>query len=472
MVDLSTIGAVRIPANELLAASPDSLFCPGFSTPHIRSKILRNQRRISPLSTGERFWKARRAVTNRYSLLLALLTCVLAAVPAQAQQEPPKRVFQQVIPNPSGRNGYEELVQACDTLTGSKLYYQVKEKLALATLPVKRQILADKPVTDALRLLRAGLAKPVYSPRTDLSFETLLPELALFRDLARILSLQQYVFLADGRTSEAIANARLCLRLGQVVQTDTLISGLVGVSISTMCINTLGEHLEQLTPRDCEQLYRICLEALTVPDSQARILAIEHAVVRREVIALVGKVKKGDLKGVQAILGLDDDKFAGIAGYVGRLPESELDRLANSALSHIDRHHQRLQDELRRPFWQRQRSQLEVEPAGDPSAMFAGLLLPATGMVNDRYTQDHARLRLLACHCAILRYRWEHDRLPPDLATLRLGELALDPFTGEMLDYRPLGSGAYSLTSVGPTTNSDNPRAINGREPVSVIRNQ
>ncbi|MGV3720996.1 MAG: hypothetical protein ACO1SX_08800 [Actinomycetota bacterium] len=409
---------------------------------------------------------------NRFPMALVIIACALLGGPAGAQQAPPKRVFSQVIPSPTGRNGYEELVLACDSLAGSKLYFAVKEKLAEAPLSAKRQVLADKPVIAALRLVRQGLAKPVYSPRTDLGFDTMLPELQLFRDLARVLALQQYVFLADGRTGDAVGTARLCLRLGQVIQTDTLISGLVGIAIGTICINTLGEHLDQLNARDCEQLYRVCLEALAVPDSQARILAIEHATVRREVIALVGKVKQGDIKAVQTTLGLDEKEFAPVGLFIRSLPEVEIDRLTNDALGYIDRHHQRLQDELQKPLWQRRKSQLEIEPPNGPVASFANMLLPATDRVNDRYTQDQARLRLLACHAAILRYRWEQDRLPPDLATLRLGELAVDPFTGQPFEYHATGSRSYSLASVGPAASSDNPRAVNGREPVTVVRSQ
>jgi hypothetical protein len=100
------------------------------------------------------------------------------------------------------------------------------------------------------------------------------------------------------------------------------------------------------------------------------------------------------------------------------------------------------------------------------------MLLPSTSAVNDGYAKDHARLRLLACHAAILRYRWEQDRLPPDLASLRLGELAIDPFTGQLLEYHQTGARSYSLVSGGAPTSSDNPRAVNGREPVSVTRSQ
>ena len=61
---------------------------------------------------------------------------------------------------------------------------------------------------------------------------------------------------------------------------------------------------------------------------------------------------------------------------------------------------------------------------------------------------EEARLRLLAIHAAILRYRWERDQVPASLADLNLGDLAIDPFTGQPLTYEPLGR-KYRLASAG-----------------------
>ena len=76
-------------------------------------------------------------------------------------------------------------------------------------------------------------------------------------------------------------------------------------------------------------------------------------------------------------------------------------------------------------------------------------------------------MRLLACHAAILRYRWEYERVPPNLEALNLGDLALDPFTGQLLSYEPKVR-SYRLVSVGPLADADDPDAEDGRRPVSV----
>src|SRR5947199_272940 len=75
---------------------------------------------------------------------------------------------------------------------------------------------------------------------------------------------------------ELIGTARTCLRLGQAVQTDTLISGLVGIAISAICLRSLGAHLDQLSVPDCDRLSRVCLEWLDQPDPMPRMLAAER----------------------------------------------------------------------------------------------------------------------------------------------------------------------------------------------------
>jgi hypothetical protein len=405
--------------------------------------------------------------TNWFPGLVALLA-LSAALPASAQSPAQtKSIFRQVIPNPTGQNGYEELVLAGERLQASKLYAQGKDKWTELSLEEKRLVLADKPVVDALRLVRQGLAKPVMSPRTDLSFETMLPELATFRDLAKVLAMQQYLQLADGRTGDAINTARVCLYLGQVVQTDTLISGLVGVAIGTIGIKALGAHLDQLSARDCEQLYRVTLEALSAPDPQPRLLAIEHAITRKTLQECLAKVKMTGASGIKTILGLDDASAAAADSYLRTLPPAELDRLGEEMLARLDQNEQLRQDELRKPPQQRQRLDGQFASDGSIAAKFVEGFLPSVDRVSERYTQDQAHLRMLACHCAILRYRWEHDELPATLDELRLGQLMLDPFTGQPLEYVVQGR-RYTLTSVGPTATSDDPRAVGGRIPASI----
>jgi hypothetical protein len=180
------------------------------------------------------------AVAGLLTLLIFTFGTDLASAAEAPKPDAPPSLFREVIPAPTGKNGYEELVMAADAL-GSSAQYRKAEQLAGEsdlTLAMKRYVLLDPPVVRALALLKRGLAKPVSAPRPAGAAATVPPELSHFRRLARLLAMQQYVLLADGRVPEAIGNARLGLQLGQAVKTDSLLTGLVGVAISTVCIHS------------------------------------------------------------------------------------------------------------------------------------------------------------------------------------------------------------------------------------------
>jgi hypothetical protein len=422
-------------------------------------------------------------MSHSYSRLLftpALLVGLLGRTAAAQAQEPPKVdqppvLFKQVISAPNGKNGYEDLVLAADALSASKQYSKVAQLQAdgKLTLAAKRYVLLDPPVVRALALLKRGLAKPVGSPRdpATLSVETPLPELAHFRSLARLLQLQQYVFLADGRTSDAIANARLCLRLGQAIQTDTLISGLVGGAVSALCISSLGAHLDQFSARDCEQLYAVCREWLQQPDPLPGVVASERGFLTAWLTDIRNK-GVGVLEerlGVHAAAPKDPDPSGPIA-ELKRLNASspaEFAALLGQVEQQLTEGFDRVLAELKKPPWQRKLGTVSLGGEGLAGRLL-GLIQTNYGKINDAYAREEARVCLLACHTAILRYRWEHDALPPDLAALDLGDMALDPFTGQPLQYENLGT-RYRLSSVGAVTTDDDPKAVNGRRPVSIV---
>jgi hypothetical protein len=395
--------------------------------------------------------------------------CALKA----ATPESPPSILRQVIPTLTGSNGYEELVAAADALRASKRFAAIEA--GGAGLETKRRVLRDPPVQRALELVRRGLAKPIVSPRTSLSSATLLPELAEFRRLARLLVIQQYVLFADGRVSEAIETARLGWRLGTAVQTDTLISGLVGTAVLAITTRGVAGHLEQLAVRDCDLLYRICLERLQEPDPALRMLEAERNAGRVLVAEIgEGKFDPTSLVDADASSGPEDEANARARQAVADLKRlkrasaeeyaAQLSRVATA----LDRWYDRVLAEWRKPAWQRS---LPAPPGdgglaeGLVSAIAPGAML---SQVSDKYTQVQAEIRLLACHAAVLRYRWENDRLPASLAALNLEELTIDPFTGRPLQY-DLRGARYRLTSVGPPAAADDPKAVEGHRPVSVV---
>ena len=182
---------------------------------------------------------------------------------AQTADTPPPSVFQQLFPKPTGQNGFEDLVMAGELARSSARLTKTFE--AGATLTDKRAALDDPDVRRALLLVRQGLAKPIVnglSANDGLTFSVF----SVLRNLARLLAVEQYVLLADGKVSAAIDSLRDGLRIGYIVQSEKLVGSLVGVAIDSIVLNALARRLDQLSARDCEKVMALAQEWLRSPD--------------------------------------------------------------------------------------------------------------------------------------------------------------------------------------------------------------
>jgi hypothetical protein len=414
---------------------------------------------------------------SAFPFLLIVLPSVFPVTLSAAAQTPapsgPKDSFSVVVPKPTGKNGYEELVLAGDALGRSKAWatYQAAKPDA-QSLSAKRRVLIDPQVQKALTLIRQGLGKPVYSPRAEVDFDTALPELAKMRDLSRLLSVVQYVQFSEGRIDDAIVTARTGLRMSQAIQFETLIQHLVGIATASIGIRGLADHLDQLSARQCEAVLQLCMEYVQRPGPLIAALEGERRGVKKS-------IQKMRQQGTRALLeaagGADaSDPNTPIPPELRAQAEAlraggapAVSRLFDQVEERLDRLHQQALERARKPIWQRE--PLEM-PVGDslPDRL-AALLIPAVANLDQAFGREEASIRLLAVHALIRRYRWEYDRLPPSLEPLNLGQLALDPFTGKPLTYEVKGR-TYRLYSEGPkATNPDDPRNVNGRLPVSII---
>jgi hypothetical protein len=213
------------------------------------------------------------------------------------------------------------------------------------------------------------------------------------------------------------------------------------------------------------------MEWLRQPSPEIRLLEGERQAVLNSLEDMRGK---GGERLVNS-LGIDpapkpDDsdqvrKGRQVAAELRSLNPAAVDQLYTDAVKYLNRYYEKLFEELRRPVTQR--AYPKIEDDGSLASRLADQLIPAMTGVGNAYARDQAKVRVLACHAAVLRYRWEHNRVPKSLDELSLGDLALDPFSGMPLEYQPLGH-RYRLVSVGPETFPDNPQAVNGRIPVSV----
>ena len=112
------------------------------------------------------------------------------------------------------------------------------------------------------------MSKPVHSPLVTGDADDddpLMSEYAVFRKMARLLYVELYVQFADGRVDAAIDTLDDGLRFSHQMQSHTLLSGLVGVSMRAVIIKGFGHYLDQLSEYQCLRVRHIVEEMTALP---------------------------------------------------------------------------------------------------------------------------------------------------------------------------------------------------------------
>jgi hypothetical protein len=407
----------------------------------------------------------------RIAVLFGLCSLCLVGtgglVSAQIPAAPPEpSIFSQLFPQPTGNNGYEELV-----LAGQLTRHNEALDALMAgsgTLNDKRNALAQPDIARALALIREGLRKPILSPRAGLPIdeETRYPDMMLMRQLARLLKIKQYVLLADGRTGEAIDCLRDGLRIGYLVQADSLLSGLVGIAVDAILLDATARHLEQMSVGDCDRLLKLVHEWLEAPSPAESVLTAERDMALR----LLQK-RRSDPTSLRALLkentAADDPDASAIRTFLADNP-SATEGLIDQTMALVQAQYAQLIASLRQPYWERQETRLK-----DPDSLSSRLYHVITadmGQVTERYARDRVNVQLLGLQTALRRFRWEYERLPASLSELNDDRLTIDPFTGKPFVYRRNGD-TYELSSAGPYDRGDQEHPPSGeRVPISLPR--
>ncbi len=309
---------------------------------------------------------------------------------------------------------------------GSRLKDRPTFSLAIdqnATLKARQQALNDPEVQTALRELRDWLAKPLQLPPS-LTITALaqdFPAVSASRQLARALMIQQYVQLANGKVHEAIDTTRDTLRLAYAVQNHSMTGFLVGVAVERIAVSNLSSHLDQLSIFDCNALMKLG------QDWASTNKIFEFALLRESAIGLESlKQALGQQK--EALKEAEDALKAMYAQIIQMNSQAYWDRVP-----------------------------LLFEAKGEALKIGETLvtsLRPAALRLLDASTRRIALARMLSCHAAIRRHRWENRELPATLAALDLKEMSLDPFTGQEFHYKVKGS-TFTLESAGAFDRDD-----------------
>ncbi len=353
-----------------------------------------------------------------------------------------KSILSQLFPQPTGKNGYEDLVRASELLKNNSLWAEAQQK---NTLSSRRRALGDPQIRQARGLIDTSTLKPMFPPARELTAATLFPELSGFRDCARLLNAEMHVLFSEGRTAAALVSFAQGLRLGTAPKAIVLIGGLVGVAIDTILFTRVQKHLEQLTPRDCDRVLATLREHVEADRGNAeKALAAEM----RFVESIIPQLEKNPVEALTGLLPEDNEMQSQLRTQADAFQSQpgERKRILSAFLASAQEHQRRAQAYLGDP------SRVPEEPklsTGSPEAALIELLTPAYTQAGQRLIQDRINSQLLYCHTAIRKYKWEWEKLPDSLEALKLADWSLDPYTRQPFRYEKKGE-SYELFSMGP----------------------
>jgi len=372
----------------------------------------------------------------------------------RARQDSPLPIYQafpNVFPHPTGKNGYEDLVAASDLLRLSKLYQEAELN---PTLTNRRRALADPRVRQARALLDQAFNKPVAPPQRTMDASTTFPEFAGFRSLARLLNHEMHVFFAEGRTSYAINDLALGLKLGRAPKGQVLIGELVGIAIDAIVLTRIAKHLEQLTPHDCDRVIPLLREHRDADLNSGREALEMEAQGYNNILNNLAKNFKALLQELVTEPDPDADPREHALYQRTKRQVEDLENDPNGQRRVIDSLRQAGRVEHARGLAYLQDPSTVPPPSpaypeGSLEASLAAATLPALPLAIEKFVQDQLNLQLLAVHCAIRKYKWEWEKLPDTLETLRVTDLVLDPYSKQPLRYERKDD-TYELYSIGP----------------------
>lgn len=363
-------------------------------------------------------------------------------------------LFSQVVPQPTGKNGFEEYLRAAER-TDDPAFRQwlAIDQPGLAKdqgwpsgldresscLGRARWVLNRYGVVNDL--IRQGNGKPVYEPRAKIAIDTRFPEYRSLRNLSRVMVVSAYAEYAAGQTAQGTDRLLQSITMGQnLAGIGTGLAHSYGQIQMRAAFDALDSRLGQLSLEDCRKVDRHTSQLLQQPLTTYRIFVQGAAFLRLALDAIEANPKEA--AGLEAPL---RETIAGLKGPDLKRFRQEADRIVAERYDPLIRHFQGPEAQWSFPVENR----VSFRKGGDIESMAAALvdaLDPSYRGIAILAIASRTQLRLLRLHALIRGYRWEHDRWPS-----RLDEVAtdfVDPLTREPFEYR-LNPDGYTLSSRG-----------------------
>ena len=400
--------------------------------------------------------------------MLVSLIAALSTVTFQG----PKSLFEQIVPNPTGRNGYEEYLRAADlAISGDYASYerwlaaigQPKRDLPIELPPMPTNVTADmsdlavrKRANDQLGsvvdLVRSGNQKSVFDPRKNISISTTFPELGPFKTVGKVIMNRAHVEFSSGQTSLAVNDLLEGLTFSWNLIGDTILSSLVGIACESIMLAEFNEHLGQLSPGELAKIDKFTTAMLGKPFLAADLFENEQKITLSQIDVILAKPSS-------VIPDLEPNSFPKTyLTAIEAMSAAERQSLSAATTAAIKQRMEPIVERLRGPEtgWIDRGSDTEVKYLAED------VTIPnlATAIANSVVSKNTERqitnaigkariqIRLLRLHAKALNYHWQTNHWPTKIEQFADKQTAFDPISNSSFVYE-MQEGNYRLYSLG-----------------------
>jgi hypothetical protein len=358
-------------------------------------------------------------------------------------------IFPQLFPQPTGRNGWELVVRAADLLATAPLAKFEEVSADGLDKEAARRALALPGMRSVAELVLEAGRMPFVSPRKQMDFSTVFPDLAAWRRVARWVSLALFDHAVSGRSRDATQLAEAGIRIARAVASEALIGTLVSIACEAVIWRRLVDIAPMLADSDLDRLGTGLLAAANDRSRFASGMQIEStamlSIVERQFNA-------ADPTGLD-----EDDAQSRATVEILRDPG----RLARIRSEFSDLVRQRLERDLnalKNPLGWRPSSKPPL--AGD-LALLEGLL-PKPSLVISRALAASTELRLAGLYLRCWAYRRRRLRWPSKLSDIAPAAETLELVSSRPIGYeRPDGLDTIRLTATAlPSVDGEVPRGL------------
>jgi hypothetical protein len=381
-------------------------------------------------------------------MLAVLLLGITAPYASQAG------LLREIVPDPTGNNGYEEYLAAAD-IVRTPDFARAEDGTAWVqdgeSGDAKAYLKAAKDETSsfaqAVTLVRQGNTKGVTDPRP--AWVAFYPEARPLKLVARLMTREADVEFGDGKVDLGVQTLLDGLQFSWNMRVGPLPMDYAGKSCEAVVLSDACEHLAEINADQAARLLKAVQVRLSAP---------------RPILETITKSgEEGDAY-IQNFLAHPDQVSGDADGDGDRKTDSRILKIQGLSQDEkrdlyslcIDKLNTELK--LRLTVLRKADSQWGLTAKSSPAATDGMERLAA--FVVEHYpalqrdvlaaeARHEIQLRLFALGLQIAQFKSKEGRLPTSLEEVKAGPDALDPTTGKQFVYAVDANGNYTLVSEG-----------------------